>query len=183
MKTVLSQRETPLKNWPPVEWHFIQKKTAPASFEFPALEDVPGLNPCSILEYRLHECQIQTIQRPSKMIVNTVRRMIDAFQFTSDDVVLTTTDYKRDSGLFFAVMLPIISGCQSIIFPFNVTKQKPEHWIATTVKYGVTTFCTTSRQFGMANINVVAEKAKRKKKPLPGRGNFVVSNDNLNVQI
>ena len=83
LKTLLSQRETPLKNWPPVEWHFIQKKTAPASFEFPALEDVPGLNPCSILEYRLHECQIQTIQRPSKMIVNTVRRMIDAFQFTS----------------------------------------------------------------------------------------------------
>ena len=92
----------------------------------------------------------------------------DAFKKLSDDVVLTTTDYKRDSGLFFAVMLPIISGCQSIIFPFNVTKQKPEYWIATTVKYGVTTFCTTSRQFGMANINVVSEKAKRKKKPLPG---------------
>ena len=83
IKTLFSQRETPLKNWPPVEWHFIQKKAAPASFEFPALEDIPGLNPCSILEYRLHECQIQTIQRPSKMIVNTVRRMIDAFQFTS----------------------------------------------------------------------------------------------------
>ena len=130
------------------------------------------------------------------MIVNTVRRMIDAFQFTSgwfancfdwlynrlirsnisipisDDVVLTTTDYKRDSGLFFAVMLPIISGYQSIIFPFNVTKQKPEYWIATTVKYGVTTFCTTSRQFGMANINVVSEKAKRKKKPLPGKVSY-----------
>jgi len=72
-------------------------------------------------------------------------------------------------------MLPIISGCQSIIFPFNVTKQKPEYWIATTVKYGVTTFCTTSRQFGMANINVVSEKAKRKKKPLPGMVSYCPS--------
>ena len=97
-----------------------------------------------------------------------------------EDVVLTTTDYKRESGLFFAVMLPIISGCQSIIFPFNVTKQKPEHWIATTVKYGVTSFCTTSRQFGMANINIVTEKAKRKKKPLPGR---VLSEDFIIFQI
>ena len=53
-----------------------------------------------------------------------------------------------------------------------MTKQKPEYWIATTVKYGVTTFCTTSRQFGMANINIVSEKAKRKKKPLPGKVSY-----------
>ena len=85
-----------------------------------------------------HQGQIQAITRPGKMIMTTIDRLILQYDVTEEDIILVHNDYKRKSGLFFAIFMPIITGAQSIIFPFLVTKQKPWLWVNVAAKQGVT---------------------------------------------
>ena len=164
---VLNNRDEPLNNWPDVSWEYMKSKAAPNSFECPVYEDTKGMAPFEILEYRIHQGQIQAILRPAKMIMSTIDRLVAQFNITNDDVILVHNDYKRKSGLFFAILLPIVTGATSIIFPFLVTKQKPELWVNVTWKQSVTIVVSTSRQLGITDTRKILAKAEQKNKALP----------------
>ena len=58
-------------------------KAAPNNFECPAYEDLRGMNPTEVLEYRIHQGQIQAISRPVKMIMSTIDRIVAQYNISS----------------------------------------------------------------------------------------------------
>ena len=62
--------------------HQKKPKAAPNNFECPAYEDLRGMNPTEVLEYRIHQGQIQAISRPVKMIMSTIDRVVAQFNIS-----------------------------------------------------------------------------------------------------
>jgi len=84
-----------------------------------------------------------------------------------NDCILTMTDYKRQSGFLLATLLPTIIGCHSVIFPFIVSKQKPNLWIETASEKSVTIVAATSKELGRASPTEIIATCDTRKKNYP----------------
>ena len=161
----LRKRENILTNWPHVEFESLHLKNAPARFEFTPIDQ--RTQSSRYMEYNVQGGQIHAIVRPSKMIVHTAKRVQDRLGLESFDVISCLSDFKRQSGLMFAVLTPVVVGCHCLIFPFTVSKQRPELWIETIGAISATVIVGSSKEFGWGSMARLKDKYATKKAPLP----------------
>lgn len=101
------------------------------------------------------------------MIVHSIYRIQKRLKLEPNDCILTMTDYKRQSGLLIAGLIPAVIGCHSVIFPFTVSKQKPSLWIETAFELSVSIIAATSKELGRASAVELITNCDTRKKPYP----------------
>ena len=84
--------------------------------------------------------------------MHTAKRLQKRLNLDESQATLCLTDYKRQCGLMFGILVPCCLGYQSIIYPFIVAKQKPDLWIETAAGFGVTVIVATSKAQGLKKI-------------------------------
>ena len=102
-----------------------------------------------------------------KMVVHSVYRLQRRLALGREDVIVTLSDYKRQSGLLMSTLLPCVIGCHAVIFPFICSKQKPELWVETASNLAATIVAGSSKELGGANPAEIIDEYDQRRRRYP----------------
>ncbi|KAI9553366.1 putative disco-interacting protein 2 isoform X2 [Daphnia sinensis] len=143
-KTASSGEIIAFKGWPKLHWCVTDNLIKPPKDWQPPpklQDDTPAY-----IEYKTDkEGSVMGVTITRSAMLSHCRALTAACSYTEGEVVVCVLDFKREVGLWHAVLTAILNGMHSIFIPYALMKTNPASWMQMITKYKASLAVVKSR--------------------------------------
>lgn len=133
-----------LKGWPKLIWLVTESWSKPSKEWQPpprVSEETPAY-----IEYTVdREGAMKGVAVSRAAMMNQARALTAACSYTEGDLMVSVLDFKREVGLWHAVLATILNGMHIVFVPYSLMKVNPSSWMMMITKFKATVAICKSR--------------------------------------
>uniref|UniRef100_A0A8C4PYZ0 DMAP1-binding domain-containing protein n=1 Tax=Eptatretus burgeri TaxID=7764 RepID=A0A8C4PYZ0_EPTBU len=144
----------PFKGWPPVTWFVTNSKhLSKPPKDWTSIPRESNGEPAYI-EYKSSKegCMMGVAVSHTAMLTHC-QALIQACQYTQGDILINVLDFKRDVGLWHAILTSVMNLLHVICVPYALMKTNPLSWVQKVSLHKAAVACVKSRDMHWAMMS------------------------------
>ncbi|CAL2030417.1 unnamed protein product [Caenorhabditis brenneri] len=137
------------KGWPRLWWAVTEHMSKPARDWTATVQ--PADENIAYIEYTTgNDGTVKGVCVTRQAVFSHCRALTTAMEYKEDETMVCVVDFKREVGLWHAILASVFNGMKVIFVPYSLMKMNPATWMHMVSKYQATTALVKSRDLHWA---------------------------------